>query len=976
MNEEQKRAVEYNQGPLLIIAGAGTGKTRVIVEKVKYLIENDLAKPEQILALTFTEKAAGEMQERIDEVMPYGYFQMWISTFHSFADQILKEEGADIGISPSFRLLTDAEAIIFLKKNLFLLDLDYFRPLGNPNKFLEALLQHFSRLKDEDISPDEYLKWAKKNSSKEKNNGQNNDFSLDAKKYLELANSYKKYQVLKIKEGVFDFADLVFYLIKLFRQRPNIARKYQKQFKYVLIDEFQDTNISQYQLIKLICPPENNPYLTVVGDDSQSIYKFRGASVSNILTFMKDYPQAKQITLTKNYRSPQTILNAAYRLIKHNNPDTLESKLGISKNLIAQKKNDNQAIKFYLSETAEEEADFVVKQIQDLSTSYKLSDFAILARANNHLEPFSRALGRAGIPYQFLGPGMLFKQSEVKDLIAYLKILYNPEDSPSLFRVLSMDIFALDSQDLIMLLSMARKINLSLFQTIEIYLSFFFKEFYKENFEIYKNYLPLLKKETKEKLYSILKMIKRHLKLAKKETAGQILYYFLEDSQYLNKIINYKTEKEEKHALNISKFFQKLKTFENEHEDASVSAVVEYIEMSLELGESPSAIQIDTEGYNAVNLLTVHSAKGLEFPVVFLVNTTAGRFPTYQRREIIPIPDALIKEILPIGNYHQQEERRLFYVGLTRAMEKVFLTASRFYGEGKRQQKISPFVNEALGEDFIKKYLIKKDLEKKQLSFFDFKKNVEEPLTKKMKITTFSYTQLETYKRCPLQYKYQFVLNIPTLPSAAVSFGDTIHKTLQTFYLEFKKNKNIDLKTLLEIYKNKWIPVGYNSSSHEKQMKKEGELMLKNFFNKFHNQKIIVIDLEKFFKIKIDSDIFLTGKIDRVDKYKKNGIEIIDYKTGKIPKENELKKDPQLILYALAATDPGLYGKKLNQVYLTFYYLSETKKFSIKKTSDDIKNLKKEIIKIVSLIRQNEFYPNVGPWCDFCPFRMICDAWQ
>ncbi len=186
-------------------------------------------------------------------------------------------------------------------------------------------------------------------------------------------------------------------------------------------------------------------------------------------------------------------------------------------------------------------------------------------------------------------------------------------------------------------------------------------------------------------------MIKRHLSKVKKETAGQILYYFLEDTKYLNKLVAYKTEREEKIALNISKFFNKLKAFESEHEDASVSAVVEYIEMSMELGESPIIAQTDIGIYNAVNLLTVHSAKGLEFPVVFLVNLTRGRFPTYERRETIPIPDDLIKEILPTGDYHQEEERRLFYVGLTRAMDRVYLTASRFYGEGKREQKISPF---------------------------------------------------------------------------------------------------------------------------------------------------------------------------------------------------------------------------------------------------------------------------------------------
>ncbi len=199
MNQDQKRAVEYNRGPLLIIAGAGTGKTRVIVEKVKYLIANNLAKPEQILALTFTEKAAQEMEERIDKALPYGYFQMWISTFHSFADQILKEEGVAIGIPPSFRLLTEAETIIFLRKNLFLFNLHYFRPLGNPNKFLEALLQHFSRLKDENISPEEYLKWAKKNKAiAAKQTKINHEATLEAEKYLELANAYKTYQTLKI----------------------------------------------------------------------------------------------------------------------------------------------------------------------------------------------------------------------------------------------------------------------------------------------------------------------------------------------------------------------------------------------------------------------------------------------------------------------------------------------------------------------------------------------------------------------------------------------------------------------------------------------------------------------------------------------------------------------------------------------------------------------------------------------------------
>lgn len=970
LNKEQQEAVTYNKGPLLIIAGAGTGKTRVIVEKVKSIIKNNYAKPEEILALTFTEKAAAEMEERIDQALPYGYFQMWISTFHAFADQILKEEAVHIGHAIGYRLMTETEAIIFLRKNLFLFNLKYFRPLGNPNKFIDSLLQHFSRLRDEDISCEEYLKWARdlqKNSQLEKD---------EKEKSLELALAYQKYEQLKIKEGLVDFSDLVFNLLKIFRTRPNILKKYQQQFKFFLVDEFQDTNISQYNLIKLLCPAKVNPLLTIVGDDSQAIYKFRGASISNIMTFMSDYPQAKQITIKNNYRSNQTILDAAYKLIKHNDPDTLEAKLGISKNLIADKNDDKKAIEFYLADKIDEEADFVTKKILQLKNNYSFNKFAILVRANNHANPFIHALQRTGIPFQFLGPGMLYKQAEVKDLIAYLKILYDLNDSSALYRVLTMNILALDNKDINQLLAMTRRTSKSLFQVIEIYLSFYNQQIYQKEFENYKPYLPFLKEETKTKLWEIYQMIIRHIALLKKETAGQILFYFLEDTKLLNKIVKYENEREEKIALNISKFFNLLKAYETDHEDASVFAVVEYIEMCLEFGGSPQSEKIDISIYDAVNILTVHSAKGLEFPAVFLVNLTNGRFPTYEKKEAIPIPQELIKEILPEGDYHLEEERRLFYVGLTRAMDKVFLSASKFYNEGKRERKLSSFVVESLGDNAVKKQLNLKKTEKAQLSIFDFKK-VEEPIIKNFyNISNFSFTQLEVFKTCPLQYKYQFILKVPTTPSSALSYGDTIHKTLQKFYQEFIIDKKISQDRLLAIFQEKWIPIGYVSPAHEARMKKEGKTMLSDFYKKLHRSNLNIIGLEKLFRIKIDNNLFVTGKIDRVDALKNNEIEIIDYKTGKKPDEKALTKSLQLSIYALAATDKGLYNKKVNEVNLIFYYLQDMSLVSMKRKEKEIEAVKEEIKSTVEEIRTDNFSPRVGPWCDFCSFRMICEAWQ
>lgn len=968
LNKKQKQAVKYNQGPLLIIAGAGTGKTTVIVEKIKYLIKKKLAKPEEILALTFTEKAAYEMEERVDKEIPYGYFQMWISTFHSFADQILKERAHHIGINPDFRLMNEAETVLFLKKNLFFFDFNYFQPLSNPNKFINNLIDHFSRLKDEDISPEEYLNWAKSYQTETKE---------EKDKYLELANAYKIYEDLKIKNGVLDYSDLIYYLLKLFRHRKNLLLEYQQRFKYVLIDEFQDTNITQYELIKIICPPNKNPKLTVVGDDSQAIYKFRGASISNILNFMNDYPQAKQITLLKNYRSNQEILNAAYKLIKNNDPDTLEAKLGISKKLISvKKKPQEKSIFLFLGNKVEEEVDFVVKKILKLKKSYQYSDFAILCRANNHANPFIRGLIQNGIPYQFLGPGFLFKQPEIKDLIAYLKFLSNVDDSVSLYRVLSMNIFDIDPKDISLLLAFSKKISQSLFQSIEIYLSFFDDKIYQKDYQIYKKYLPLLSEKTKKTLLFIYSLIKKHLSLIKKETAGQILYFFLEETGYLKKITNYKSEKEEKIALNISKFFNYLKNFEMTNEDASVFAVVDFLEMSIELGESPTILKTDIENYNAVNILTVHSAKGLEFPVVFLVNLTKGRFPTNEKKEKIPIPEPLIKEILPQGNYHLQEERRLFYVGLTRAKDKIFLTASKFYGEGIRQQKLSPFVYETLEE----KYFLKEENQiinnNQWQKYFQQKKS--QPVSQKQQEKTnyFSYTQLETYDKCPLQYKYQFILKIPTSPSANLSFGETIHKTLQQFYQRFLENKNIDSKEIIKIYEKNWIPVGYNSKIHEQRAKKEGALILENYLKKFHHKDLKIIFLEKKFKLKIKDDVFIIGKIDRIDKIDNQTIEIIDYKTGKIPEKNDLEKNLQLLIYGLAINDKKISHQKIENIIFSLIFLNKNEKFSITKKPEELIKIKDIIYKKIEEIKTSDFKPKVSLWCDFCPFKIICEAWQ
>lgn len=918
LNKEQKMAVRFGEGPLLIIAGAGTGKTTVVTERIKYLITSGKAKPQEILALTFTEKASREMETRVDMALPYGVTQMWISTFHAFCDRVLRAEAINIGIDPGYKLMTEAETIMFFRKNIFRFDLNYFRPLGNPKKFIMGMISHFSRLKDEDITPQQYRKYKPKE---------------DEDKYIELADAFRTYEELKVKEGMADYADLISQTLHLFRTRPAILKQYQQQFKYVLIDEFQDTNFAQNELAVLLAGAREN--ITVVGDDDQAIYRWRGAAISNIIQFRETFPKAKTVVLTKNYRSTKEILDRSYDLIQKNNPDRLEIIEKIDKKMESMRRKSGIPIEVLYAERVESEAEMVVKKIKDLKTD-KWSDVAILVRANNHAEPFVRALGRAQIPYQFLGPGQLFRQPEVKDLIAYLKVLYNFEDNVAMYRVLSMDMFAIPPRDIAALVNYSRKYGVSLFEACE------------------------------QKKLPIVSMIHKHLGLIKKETAGQILYYFLADTGLLKQLTSYTSAKEEKIAENIAKFFNKLKTYETEHEDAGVFPVVDWIDLSMSLGESPLAADVDWSENNAVNILTIHSAKGLEFPVVFLVNLVTARFPTNERKEQIPIPEPLVKEILPTGDYHEEEERRLFYVGMTRARDFLFFTGAKYYGEGKREKKLSPFVFEAAGD----KPVFTEAPQSGQMQLLNWNKAGEPQDSKPVRqpVAYLSYSQLDTFMTCPLQYRYRYILRIPVPASAALSFGDTMHRTIRAFYEAVKSGARPKKWDLLQMLDDNWSRAGYGDKTYEEKMKNHGMELLTGFYAKGYNPDVVPYKLEEPFKIKITPSLTLGGKIDRIDIRKDGTMEIIDYKTGTAPKARDPRKDLQLTVYAMASGTEN--------VIVSFYFFEDQTKISATRTKEQLLAAKEEVSKRADEISRSEFRPIPGKYCDFCEFRLICEAWN
>lgn len=969
LNPQQLEAIHHGKGPLLIIAGAGTGKTTVITERIKYLITKENIDPEHILALTFTEKASFEMEERVDRIMPYGYTKLWIGTFHSFCDSLLRLEGINFGITTSYKLMGETESVLFLKKNIFKLNLDYFRPLGNPTKFLESLLVHFARLSDEDITPEEYIQFAEAQKKELEVDSTEKERREEIRKIVELAYAYQVYEQLKIKEGVIDFSNLISLTLRMLRNRPNILKKYQDQFQYILVDEFQDTNYAQNELAMLLSGNRKN--ITVVADDDQAIYRWRGAALSNVIQFKNNFPNGKIITLSKNYRSTQRILDRSYQLIQNNNPNRLEAIENINKKLTSERKIKGSDIVLLHTKRVDEEAEVIAQQIQKLvgehkQGKYTYRDIAILVRANNHAQPITQTLQRLKIPYQFLGPGQLFLQEDIKDLIAYMKVLYDLEDSVSLFRVLNMDVFGISARDINYLLNSSKKRNITLFQTLE---------------KVEDTYLS---DGTKEKVKILTTMILRHLERVKKDTAGQILYYFLVDTKLFEKYTQFSTEKEEQITQNIAKFFDKIKTFETINQDRSIYAVVDWIDLMMEMGDSPLVSEVDWRDANAVNILTIHSSKGLEFPVVFMVNLVVDRFPTRERKEKIPLPPQLIKEILPSGDYHLQEERRLFYVGMTRARDLLYFTAASFYAEGKREKKISPFVYEALPEELKKQEeLVHKPT---QLSLIEIMKEYQEnsfPTTTikddgipPLKLNWVSYSQLQSFDMCPLHFKARYILNIPTAATAPLSFGSSLHNAMKDYYDAIKNNKTIAENDIKLFLSKNWISEGYTEKTHEQYSLKKAETIMMSYHDKYYKLSSSVQAVEVPFSFYLNPNLRLTGKIDRIDVLPDGKIEIIDYKTGAADSAYKSLYKFQLGLYALAATrvQNNVFRKNPEDIIVSLYYLESDEKISEQITSSELLTIENKIKEKVQEIEKSKFFCSKSIFCSNCEYKMLCST--
>ena len=954
LSPAQVDAVTHEGGPLLIIAGAGTGKTTVITRRIAWLVATRRARPSEILALTFTDKAAAEMEERVDTLVPYGYADVPISTFHAFGDRLIRENALELGLTPDFRVLTRAEQVIFLREYLFALPLDHYRPLGDPTRHLHAIVSHLSRLKDEDVSPEEYLAHAEALRLAATDDARR----LEAEEHAELARTYAQVERLMAQLGQIDFGDQIVETLRLLRTRPHVLRRCQERFRYVLVDEFQDTNYAQFEVVKLLVARHHN--VTVVGDDDQAIFRFRGASMSNILDFGRTYPGARHVVLRENRRSPQAILDAAYRLIRHNDPDRLEVARQIDKRLVAVGPDGaprvGQAPEHVAFDTVSSESDWVAASIaREHEAGRPYRDFAVLVRANHDADPFLRALNMRGIPWTFSGNAGLYGRPEVRLLIAFLRAVAHPDDSVSLHYLASSDIYQVPIVDLTKCATYADRRHRWLFDVLRSI---------PDDVELSAEGAMAVARLTKD--------LERYMELARETPTGELLYQFLTDSGLMSRYATAPAELEQE-VQNVSKFFSRVRDASRVLRYDTVREFVNHLDALVEAGEDPAVAEADPDT-PAVHVLTVHKAKGLEWPVVFLVNCVQNRFPSVRRGDPIEMPAALIKDTLPSGDFHLQEERRLFYVGMTRAKERLYLTSAVDMGT-RRDWKVSQFVLEALDlpKGAARPFAASAVEALHQHAPPPAPGPGEWPVPAADAELTVSHKQVDDYETCPLKYQYIHVLRIPLRQHHSIVYGNALHRAVE-FYLRRRAAGNYTaLEDLHRAYDDAWRNEGFLTREHEEQRREAGRVALERFYHEEETSGAKPAAVEQEFGFAL-GPTRVRGRFDRLDETEA-GTVVIDYKSSDVTdqkKADQRARDSlQLKIYALALRE--MTGRTPARVELRF--LESGLAGRHRPAEPDLARARAAIEAAASGIRARRFDPAPAyQTCRYCPYNQVCPS--
>ncbi len=916
LTSEQLAAVTHKDGPCLVVAGAGTGKTTVITQRIAHLIQEHGVTPDQVLALTFTDKAAGEMQGRLDELLPYGTF-ITTSTFHGFCNDLIRRHAYRIGINPEARLITEADQTAILREYIEQLPLRHYRRTYNPTPLLKQIAHYIENAKEAQLQPEQLITHAE-NAIK---NAFDEAEAESAEQYLELAQCYKVAAQLYEKLEVLTYADLLRHTRDILQSSASVRKKEQDRFQYLLIDEYQDTNSIQAEIAYLLAGDRAN--LFVVGDDDQAIYRFRGANVKNILDFKERFPNAVVVTLTENYRSTQPILDAAYKLIQNNNPHRLETYLNISKKLNSNKEGTVEPIYLHHS-TGAHEAENVASEIERLITSgeFAATDIAIIARSHNQLDPFEEELQTLKVPINRIKEGNFYQEPSVVQALAYLRFLSAPQNSENLFHLLTGEPFSIAGEDVINWNVSARKNHLSLWDTLN-----------KPDSDL------------SESLSFAVQFYKSALHEHASDTPSTALRLYIHESKWQTKLVD---AGEERAAIHLMSLYNQARTFQLLHQPTSVASFVDHCDRLISSGENINVqSEVDT-AREGVTLITAHSSKGLEFPVVFVVNMVMRRFPLQINGGDLKLPAELITPLK--DNVPHEEERRLAYVAFTRAKELLYITDAERYGANKTTSKASPFIAESLGIDMPPEFA---DQPLRSIAFTtQDTPDTREPLRFPSQL---SASALEAFDSNPARFYEQYVMQIIPEDLVAIEFGNAVHNTLRDVLNARREHISLDIVKTFTQY---WVGEGYITAEIRDEEFKEGVDMVVRYLEMLGTDYCPPL-IEETLSLRLPNGFRVVGKVDCIEDTGSGHLRIVDYKTGsKSAKESDVRDNLPLAIYAAALTQQG---KVVDEVCLRYLRTGSHPNFKITQSFIDTKvTYTEELVERIRSAYKMRQFPDTG----------------
>ena len=989
-NPQQAEAIKGG-GIQLVLAGPGSGKTRVITEKILHMTENEGIKPEEILALTFSEKAAAEMAERLEEKTDIS--RLTIATFHSFCLEVLEDNILDTGISFGSGLISRTSQLVWGMKNIDRFGFESIEVGNNAPAIIESIIDGISRFRDELITADELGDYLEKKKSEEISG----DEEIYLAKLSDLLKVYWEYEKYKRAEGLLDFDDMIHETVRLLENKPEIRRKYQDRFRYILVDEFQDTNYAQLELIKLLA----KDHLCIVGDDDQSIYRFRGAYDGNVDEFAGHYDDHVRVVLEENYRNPGTILRVARLLIEC-------AKGSCTKNLRPKSGEGGPVI---VAECGNEnvEAGWVADEIESLvEEGFLPGDIAILCRKRSDGEKYHEILANRNIPCDFTGDAAFFTIPAIRDAVSYLKAVSKPYESGIALNRL-MRQAGVSEQGI-------REVNIAA------------GKIRREEENGDGVFLAMKECRSGDDQDSIVTgEIAGNVEAISSERHEKTLPALVHEV-ILRTGRQYSEEGESIAALNS--LYGIVLEFSRINPAGEIEDLLDHLSL---LRDISGDFEVSDEAGTGVKIMTVHQSKGKEFQVVFVTDLAERKFPLNYRSKPFYVPADLSKGIKAGEDeteLYKQEERRLFYVAMTRAKERLYLTRAIRYGNNKRDSKPSVFLSEIdylnnpdisvieidggeteaetgitvrddpfSDENRLLKEAISAITDRRyrsavsRIMALEYLQNItkgqsfdreafldipfeepesipreKEPLIKSRDAIRLSASSLKTYEDCPLKFKFQKVLMIPGEPKTYFSLGTTAHSIIELLSKMKMEGIEPDMETAMEILEKLWSPEVYSSKKQEEEDRERIVAHLKNYLEWENSNPNTPTDIEMRFETTVHETPFI-GYIDRLEKTPSGGHCVVDFKTSRSQiSKNAAAKDIQLNLYALAVREKtGSLPEKVSLLYL-----ENGKMVDYIPDDDSVSAFLEEAGALLDRIFAGDFEPRESFNCRNCDYRILC----